>query len=469
MAKKIFILGTNSLTSSEDSTLRFGNDNEIVIPFPEGLTQLSNLASEFTEKGRIAKILLDYFSTFKIQKLLSEEGVRQKNGSILRFERGFRDIELDSSLGKLPSFDARRIQVAKGLNDMNRGRIPVIIVSKNATFRMLAQSIGLKAQDFKDDIFPSPEEQYEGRVECQTTQEKIDMFLDKETKGFLLPRDIISCKNIEWYPNLFLEIYPSDAKNSSHKEPILARYNGEMIVPLEFEHFHPYGITARTPAQKMALEALLQPCDVAPLVILKGAPGTGKTFLAMAVALQQTLLQEKCYKQILLSTPLETVREETLGFLPGDLENKYNPHLGGVMDNLTDLISFREANSKTNTKKEINGKKKIQDYIDRGIIVLQMIGYLRGRSIVNSIYVIDETQNIEPSAIKSIVSRSGEGSKFIFLGDPSQIDNPNLNTKYNGLVYLSEKMKGNPVCWQMTFKKEESVRSELAFLASKIL
>ena len=100
---------------------------------------------------------------------------------------------------------------------------------------------------------------------------------------------------------------------------------------------------------------------------------------------------------------------------------------------------------------------------------MQPIGFLRGRTIVNSIFIIDETQNIDPGDIKSIVTRAAEGSKFIFLGDPTQVDNPKLNERYNGLVYLSEKMKDNPLCWQISLKNTESVRSELSTVASKIL
>lgn len=114
-------------------------------------------------------------------------------------------------------------------------------------------------------------------------------------------------------------------------------------------------------------------------------------------------------------------------------------------------------------------KESAKLLIEQGTIVLQLIGHLRGRSIIDTVFIIDEAQNIEPSVIKSIVTRAGEGSKFIFLGDPTQIDNPELNERYNGLVYLSEKMKGNSLCWQVTLEDEESVRSKLAYVAAKIL
>jgi PhoH-like ATPase len=158
--------------------------------------------------------------------------------------------------------------------------------------------------------------------------------------------------------------------------------------------------------------------------------------------------------------------------LPGDIEEKLSPYLAGIKDNLSIL-------HKSGSKQELD-KKSRDSFADgpyedgsyffaKGMVQIQAIGFLRGRSIVDTYFIIDETQNIEPDTIKSIVTRAGEGSKFIFLGDPTQIDNPNLTERYNGLVYLSEKMKGNPMCAQIALADSESVRSELARKAAQIL
>lgn len=486
--KKVFILGIQSLTSSEDSTLRFGSDNKIIIPFPEGIDELHKISTNFTEKGRIAKKVLDYFSTFRITDLLSEAGVRQKNGSMLKFENGYRDVEVPKAIGELSYFNKRRIQIALGIKKEKSKDFPVIIISKSSAFRMKVQSIGIKAQPFKDDIFPALEDQYKGRINCKVSEERLTLF---NIRGYLEPRDIIKHNEIEWLPNLFLTISP--LVNSQNT--ILARFDGEKIVPLKFSESHPYGISAKKAGQHMALEALLRSPDEAPIVIIKGGAGTGKTILSMACALQKTMEpNDKIYSQILVTTPTETLREENLGYLPGALEQKFDPYLGGIMDNLTLLLGKKNAKKE---KKQQNNKAKISKHnlgsdadddkggfldspvntakenarmlIDQGVIVLQLIGHLRGRSIVDTVFIIDEAQNIEPSVIKSIVTRAGEGSKFIFLGDPTQIDNPELNERYNGLVYLSEKMKGNPLCWQVTLDDEESVRSKLAYIAAKIL
>lgn len=131
MSKKIFILGMQSLTSSEDSLFRFGNDNELIIPFPEGLDELQKASQNYNEKGRIAKRVLDYLSTFKIQKLLSDEGVKQINGSIIRFEKDYQDEEIPTSIGILSKFNKRKVQIAIGMNKKFGRKVPVIIISKN--------------------------------------------------------------------------------------------------------------------------------------------------------------------------------------------------------------------------------------------------------------------------------------------------------------------------------------------------
>ena len=147
------------------------------------------------------------------------------------------------------------------------------------------------------------------------------------------------------------------------------------------------------------------------------------------------------------------------------MKDKISPYLGGIRDNLSILINGKEkASSKSGGMIETG-----EYYFEKGIIQVQPIGFLRGRTIVNSIFIIDETQNIDPGDIKSIVTRAATGSKFIFLGDPTQVDNPKLNERYNGLVYLSEKFKGTPECWQITLNRTESVRSKLSTIASQIL
>ena len=246
----------------------------------------------------------------------------------------------------------------------------------------------------------------------------------------------------------------------------LGRYTNGKIVQLQHNERLPQGCRALNIEQKMLWECLLAPPEIAPLVVVKGAAGTGKTYCSIAMALDKLkgYSEEELYDQILVATPTVTVSGENIGYLPGDIEDKVGPYLGGIMDNLKAF--FRERNKDYDN---LQLRQCAEELFERGFIEIQPIGFLRGRTIPKTVFIIDETQNIRPSDIQDIVTRAAKGSKFIFLGDPDQINNPELNTRYNGLVYLSEKMKGNALCWQITLNSEKSIRSNLAQEALKIL
>ncbi len=441
---KIFVLRINSLLSSPDSTLRFGEDNEVVIPLAV-IDELQNYRGK-PEKMKIAELLLRYIEKFDINKLLTT-GVKQANGSLLKIVKNYHDIRIE--MEGLTENDKRVFQVCLGLQREESKK--VVLVSKNNTIRIKARALGITAEDFRDDLFPSPEEQYSGRCQLSLPQTVISEFF---SKGFLEISKMADI-NFQWTPNMFLEIRSLDSNTQ-----VLARYDGEKVVPIQFAGRHPYEAIPKNKGQIFLQECLLTGWEEAPLVIAKGGAGTGKTYLSLAAALQG--IEEGQYDRLLVATPSETVGNEKLGYLPGDIREKVSPYLGGISDNLSILINGKEK----------HGARKVESgeyFFEKGIIQIQPIGFLRGRTIVNSVFIIDETQNIEPSDIKSIVTRAATGSKFIFLGDPSQVDNPKLNERYNGLVYLSEKFKGQKECWQVTLNASESVRSKLSTIASKLL
>ena len=156
--------------------------------------------------------------------------------------------------------------------------------------------------------------------------------------------------------------------------------------------------------------------------------------------------------------------EEDIGFLPGDIDDKMGPYLGGIRDNLR-IISKLKAPEKDNS--QLNSD--VRFIFEKGFIEIQSIGHLRGRSIPNMMFIIDEAQNIKPDIVLDILTRAAKGTKIVLLGDPTQVNRPGLNTRRNALVYTSEKMKGNSWCWQVTMNSDKSVRSELAQQALKIL
>lgn len=447
MAKKIFVLRAHSLVAKEKAKtlLSFGNDNQICIPFPV-LDELEQLTHQYSQKGKNARSILDYIDTFDIKKLMSKEGVTQKNGSTLRLVDETKPVAIPIS--NLSSADKKCLEIATALKAEN-SKVPVILVSKNSALRLKANSIGIKAQNFRDDLFPTIEEQYKGRLEVETSDENFNKFMEE---GKLQVKSIRGFKDIEWYPNLFLQIKSLSGGSA------IGKFNGKEIVKLNFTEYCPAKTQTKNAGQVMLKEALLESADTAPIVIVKGGAGTGKTFMSLSVALEETYYtKNQKYKEILVSAPIETVGQERMGFLPGEVEDKFNPYIGGIKDNLRQLL------------KNVNSKDSVASFFSSGKIQIQPIGFLRGRTITDTFFIIDETQNIAPDDIKSIVTRAGKGSKFVFLGDPTQIDNPALNERNNGLVYLSEKMKEVPLAWQITLKDEESVRSEVAKLAAQIL
>ena len=229
---------------------------------------------------------------------------------------------------------------------------------------------------------------------------------------------------------------------------------------------NPLSISAKNVGQKFMLEALFTDADKAPLVIIKGPAGTAKTLFSLAVGLHKLLEDEGGqYRKILICRPNVTMDEE-IGFLPGTEQDKISPFMRPIFDNLQILMDSDEKERYSN-EKELNDK--IKELFDRKVITTEAVAYLRGRSIVKNWVVIDEAQNLSPKQVKAIVTRVGEGTKLILIGDPEQIDQPFLDSRSNGLCYASEKMKDSQLCYQVTLKYDECERSPLAYEASKRL
>lgn len=450
--RKIFVLRPNSLLSSADSTLRFGDDNTIVIPMVV-IEELQSFKGK-PEKQKIAKEILEYLESFDARKLIGE-GVVQSNGSLLRVVGNYEEQKAD--IEGINSFDRRCFQVCLGLKKDNPD-VEVILVSKNVSIRIKAKILGIKAENFRDDLFPGLGEQYTGRKEIVLDNEAIDYFY----KYKYLPVEMVfDYNNIDWVTNMFVIGKPLNSSQS-----LFGRFDGKSIVPMKHTNY-PSGARPKNVGQQMLMECLLTNWKEAPLVIAKGGAGTGKTFCSLAVGLDELDKEDGAYEKILVATPFETIGQERMGYLPGDIRDKASPYLGGIRDNLSLLRGSKMGGY--GKKDGVHVKENGEYYLDSERIQIQPIGFLRGRTIVDTLFIIDETQNIDPSDIKSIVTRAAEGSKFVFLGDPSQVDNPRLDERYNGLVYLPEKMKGDPLCWQVTLDETESVRGELARVAARKL
>ena len=456
--EKTFVLNPHAVLSSSDSLLRFGEDNEVVVPMAV-LEKIQNTKRHLSfGKRKVAKDILNYINAF--DKKVLGEGVIQENGCILMVATNYHDINLN--IDGIDDYDRRALQVAKGLQEKGKN---VVFITNNIVLQIKAKSIGIKAETFRDELYPVPAEQYTGRITCEVSKEATDKLF---RFGEISIEDIYEYEKYEFLDNMFVFL------KSAYRTSAVGRVEGSKIVRLKNLDRNIYGILPKNTGQKFMLEALMSD---APLVVIKGDAGTGKTFCSLAAALQQ--YDEGIFKQILVARPMQTVADEKIGYLPGDIDDKVGPYLGGIKDNLRELLKSNDSNLQRSKKNSSNSSKYEDDekpscedgeyFFEKGIIRIQPIGYIRGRTILDTFFIFDETQNIDPEDIKTIVSRMGEGSKLVFLGDPSQVDNPKLNERYNGLVYLSERMKGEELCYQIALDESESVRSKLAKLAIKKL
>jgi PhoH-like ATPase len=211
-----------------------------------------------------------------------------------------------------------------------------------------------------------------------------------------------------------------------------------------------WGIDARNKEQSFALELLMDP-DVE-VVSLIGQAGSGKTLLAVAAGLEQVLGDDNEYKKLIVSRPIQPLGKD-IGFLPGTLEEKMDPWLMPIKDNLEFLLG--------------NDRDTVKMYFEKGVIEIEAITYIRGRSITNAFIIIDEAQNLTRHELKTILTRVGEGTKIILTGDIEQIDNIYIDETSNGLTYAVEKFKEYDISGHITLQKGE--RSKVATLAAKIL
>ena len=453
---KIYVLDTNVLLQSPEALFSF-EDNIVVIPVVV-LEELDNMKKAEGETGANARSSIRNIERLRLEGDLLKGVTVNGKGKVI-VEKNFVDVELPSDLPEAKS-DNRILKVCKGLSEKKRNR--VILVTKDILLRIKAQIIGIKAEDFEKE--QAADEEYLGRRAVYTSDENL-----KELKKGGISADSVyeaeenGEKRIpELYENEFILL----KSELSEKKTRLGRVENGIIKKLEYQKCTPYGVTPGNLGLTYLQEALMQPADKAPLVIVKGMAGTGKTFYTLAVGLEKILNHPTGeYRRILICRP-NSQFDDDIGFLPGDEEEKIAPLMRPIIDNLEQLIDSNEKHRYDNVA-ELSDK--VSEIFDRGIIKTEALNFIRGRSIVNTYLIIDEAQNMTPGQVKGIITRAGMGTKIILLGDPNQIDRPFLDERTNGLSYACEHMKGSPLCWQISLLADECVRSPLAVDAIKRL
>jgi PhoH-like ATPase len=441
--RKIYVLDTNVLLQDPNSIFSF-EENEVIIPAVV-LEEVDSKKRYMDEIGRNARQVSKLIDQLRESGKLHEK-IPLPNGGSLRIELNHRSFHQLQEIFVEKTNDNRILAVAKNLSleeqTKENGRA-VILVSKDTLVRVKADAIGLIAEDFLSDRVVEIDHIYTGFLDLYISSDKLDRFYEKNE---LILSEIT---NHPFYPNQFVVM--KDALGGSASAIGKVDHSGKKIQRLVFDHDHIWGIRPRNVQQTMALELLLR-TDI-PLVTLIGKAGTGKTLLALAAGLMQTE-DLGTYKKLLVARPIVPVGKD-LGFLPGEKEEKLRPWMQPIYDNLEYLF---------NTKKpgELDAI-----LAGMGSIEVEALTYIRGRSIPEQIILIDEAQNLTKHEVKTILTRVGERSKIVLMGDPEQIDHPYLDEYNNGLTYVVEKFKDQPIAGHVRLVKGE--RSGLAQLAADLL
>ncbi|MGL4910536.1 MAG: PhoH family protein [Cetobacterium sp.] len=433
--RKIYVLDTNVLIHDHRSIYSF-EDNEVIVPIFV-IEEIDHLKRNTTTaiQARLAARELDSI---------------RKKGSIAKgveLEKGiFFKVEIENDTDLLPpalkrdSVDNMIISSTLGIKNKNPD-IKVILITKDINMRIKADSLGIEVQDYESDKTDYTT-LHDGHVEIEVSRE---VYLKFDKAGKISVWEL--GKEYHFSENMFIRFKCGDEKTSG-------RYIGGKIRRNLEGQMSAWGARARNDEQEYAMELLMD--ENIKVVTLVGKAGTGKTLLAIAAGLEQVVEKGK-YKKLFIARPIMPMGKD-LGYLPGSEEDKLKPWMQPIYDNIDYLAT---------EKGEKTGEKVILGLQTMGLLKIEALTYIRGRSIPNGFIIIDEAQNLTPLEVKTIITRAGENTKIVLTGDPDQIDSPYLDSDTNGLTYLADKLKNEVIVGHITLKKGE--RSALAELAAKLL
>ncbi|MCZ8518749.1 MULTISPECIES: PhoH family protein [Paenibacillus] len=443
--KKIYVLDTNVLLQDPNAVYAF-EDNEVVIPAVV-LEEIDSKKRNADELGRNARHISRMLDGLRSGGRLFE-GIELPSGGSLKVELNHKSFaKLQETFAEATN-DNRILAVALNYHLEEKEKPqprPVILVSKDVLVRIKADVLGITAEDYLTDrVVNVAGDIYSGHLTIHAHPSVIDEFY---TYRYLNANSL----NLAYplHPHEFVIL--KDEMGSSKSALLKVGGDGKKLEPLFLSNDPIWGIAARNAQQRMALELLLN--DEIPLVTLTGKAGTGKTLLTLAAGLMK-VEDERKYKKLLIARPVVPMGKD-IGYLPGEKEEKLRPWMQPIYDNLEFLFD---------TKKPGDIDKVLAGL---GSIQVEALTYIRGRSIPGQFIIIDEAQNLSKHEIKTIVSRVGEGSKIVLLGDPEQIDHPYLDASSNGLTYVVERFKEQAISGHIMLERGE--RSHLAQLAADLL
>jgi len=460
---KNYIIDTNVMVHDPDFIYSF-EDNNIIIPII-CIEELDNLKKREGIVGYNARIAARELNNLrKVGNL--HEGVKLSNGGTIRIELNNSDSTCLPNGFDFTKNDTKMLAITKNISKGDE-EVPTILVTKDLYMAIKSDALGIVSQDYQKDKVTA-DELYKGHRKVILSSKDMD---EIQKCGIPVPSNF----DFTLFPNEFLDITSSSDENYE----MIGKFNGKEIVPLKYTDEVAFGLIPLNKEQKMAFELLMDP--EIDFVTISGGAGSGKTILSTAVALQK-VIEQGVFRRVIFVKPVVPAGDD-IGFLPGTEEEKLKPWMGSFYDAVENLMDAR-ANGKKDKSKNKKGKKIdehevkkselsvdafIEKYRRSGVIETKTFTYMRGRTLTDALVIVDESQQTTPHLAKLMLTRAGFGSKFVFIGDPTdnQIDNTLVDEKSNGLVYAIEKMKPYNITGHVTLEQVE--RSPLSKLAEKFM
>ncbi|MDN5289558.1 MAG: PhoH family protein [Mucilaginibacter sp.] len=438
--KKIFVLDTSVILYDHNAFQNF-QEHDVAIPI-QVLEELDNKKNGNDTRNFEARSFIRLMDDLSHNSLVNQWiplNGKSKGSFKVAMDTITTDIDAEAIFGS-DKTDHRILNAALGLQEENPGK-KVVLVSKDICLRLKAKALNLHAEDYETGKIKNLDELYTGITDVERVTEKLITLLNKQEN---LPAESL---HVESYTNNHFYIL------KGKKNDVTGFYNAQTQQLEKVTEQPVFNIQPKNIEQSFAIHALLHP-DIK-LVTIQGNAGTGKTLLALASALEQ----RKYYRQIFVTRPIVPLSNKDIGYLPGDIKSKIDPYMAPIWDNLKFIKDQFIDDEKM--------QAKIDELVTNDKISIAPLAFIRGRTLSKIFFIVDEAQNLTPHEVKTIISRAGENSKFVFTGDIYQIDTPYLDAESNGLSYLIDKAKGHPLYAHITLQKGE--RSELANLATELL
>ena len=446
--RRTYVIDTNVLLYDPNALFVF-QEHELVIPITV-IEEIDRFKKDLNETGRNARHVSRHLDALRAQGSLAR-GVPLPSGGSLR-------VDIPTGGDQLPhgfSHDTNDALILASVLGLARRQEAgqVLFVTRDTNMRLKADALGIPAEDYEHAHIEF-DEGYSGARTLDVEAARVDEIYGSGQ----IPDSVIADGEAALYPNQFVILRSLENPSKTALARVDQRRKQLKLVARPKEAM--WGISPRNKEQIFALDLLLD--DSVSLVTLDGVAGTGKTLLAIAAGLRK-VADERKFRRLVVSRPIFPMGRD-LGFLPGDVSEKLNPWMKPIFDNLDLLLGLREVDD---GRGRTHHGPAFQPLIDQGILEIEALTYIRGRSLPSQYLIVDEAQNLTPHEVKTVISRAGEGTKIVLTGDPQQIDNPYVDATSNGLTYVVERFKGSPLAGHVTLRKGE--RSALAELATQLL